>query len=45
MVALSAATNADMVYDVMQAFYTACGSFIGQNYTAQARRTASAGPS
>ena len=31
----SAATNADaLVYDVMQAFYTACGSFIGQNYGA-----------
>ena len=28
----SAATNADnLVYDVMAAFYTACGSFIGQN--------------
>lgn len=32
----SAATNADaLVYDVMQAFYTACGSFIGQNYGAR----------
>ena len=31
----SAATNADaLVYDVMAAFYTACGSFIGQNYGA-----------
>ena len=31
----SAATNADaMVYDVMAAFYTACGSFMGQNYGA-----------
>ncbi len=32
----SAAANADaIVYDVMAAFYTACGSFIGQNYGAQ----------
>ena len=32
----SAATNADaLVYDVMAAFYTACGSFIGQNYGAR----------
>ena len=31
----SAATNADaLVYDVMAAFYTSCGSFIGQNYGA-----------
>lgn len=31
----SAAANADgIVYDVMAAFYTACGSFIGQNYGA-----------
>jgi putative MATE family efflux protein len=31
----SAATSADsLVYDVMAAFYTACGSFIGQNYGA-----------
>ena len=31
----SAATNADtLVYDVMAAFYTACGSFVGQNYGA-----------
>ena len=31
----SAATNADaLVYDVMQAFYVACGSYIGQNYGA-----------
>ena len=31
----SAATNADgIVYDVMAAFYTACGSFIGQNFGA-----------
>ena len=30
-----AGTNADaLVYDVMAAFYTACGSFIGQNYGA-----------
>lgn len=34
----SAAANADaLVYDVMQAFYTACGSFIGQNYGARRR--------
>ena len=32
----SAAANADgLVYDVMAAFYTACGSFIGQNYGAK----------
>ena len=32
----SAATNQDpIVYDVMAAFYTACGSFIGQNYGAR----------
>ncbi len=31
----SAAANADaLVYDVMTAFYTACGSFMGQNYGA-----------
>lgn len=31
----SAAANADgLVYDVMAAFYTACSSFIGQNYGA-----------
>ena len=31
----AAAQNADaLVYDVMAAFYTACGSFIGQNYGA-----------
>ena len=31
----AAAANADgLVYDVMAAFYTACGSFIGQNYGA-----------
>lgn len=31
----SAAANADpLIYDVMAAFYTACGSFIGQNYGA-----------
>ena len=31
----SAATNADaLVYDVMAAFYTACASFMGQNYGA-----------
>lgn len=32
----SAAMNADgLVYDVMMAFYTACGSFMGQNYGAK----------
>lgn len=32
----SAAANADaMIYDVMAAFYTACGSFMGQNYGAR----------
>lgn len=32
----SAAANADgLVYDVMAAFYTACSSFIGQNYGAR----------
>lgn len=32
----SAAANADaLVYDVMAAFYTACGSFMGQNYGAR----------
>lgn len=32
----SAAANADgLVYDVMAAFYTACGSFVGQNYGAR----------
>ena len=32
----SAAANADnLVYDVMASFYTACGSFIGQNYGAK----------
>lgn len=31
----SAASNADgVIYDVMAAFYTACGSFMGQNYGA-----------
>ena len=31
----SAAANADgLVYDIMAAFYTACGSFMGQNYGA-----------
>lgn len=35
----SAATNADtLVYDVMAAFYTACGSFIGQNCGARNRK-------
>lgn len=32
----SAAANEDaLIYDVMAAFYTACGSFIGQNYGAR----------
>lgn len=32
----SAASNADtLVYNVMAAFYTACGSFMGQNYGAK----------
>ena len=32
----SAAANADaLIYDVMAAFYTACGSFMGQNYGAE----------
>ncbi len=32
----SAAANADaLVYDVMAAFYTACGSFMGQNFGAR----------
>ena len=35
----SAAANADnLVYDMMAAFYTACGSFIGQNYGARQRK-------
>lgn len=35
----SAAANADgLVYDVMAAFYTACGSFMGQNYGAGKRK-------
>ncbi len=35
----SAATNADnLVYDVMAAFYTACSSFIGQNYGAKNKK-------
>ena len=34
----AAAANADaLVYDVMAAFYTACGSFMGQNYGAGKR--------
>lgn len=34
----SAAVNADnLVYDMMAAFYTACGSFMGQNYGAKRR--------
>ncbi len=35
----SAATNADaLVYDVMNAFYIACASFMGQNYGAKNRK-------
>lgn len=35
----SAAANADaLVYDVMAAFYTACSSFMGQNYGAGKRK-------
>lgn len=35
----AAAANADgLVYDVMAAFYTACGSFMGQNYGAGKRK-------
>lgn len=35
----AAAANADaLVFDVMAAFYTACGSFMGQNYGAGNRR-------
>ena len=35
----SAAANADaLVYDVMAAFYTACGSFMGQNYGAKKKK-------
>lgn len=35
----SAAANADaLIYDVMAAFYTACGSFMGQNYGAGKRK-------
>lgn len=35
----SAAANADpLVYDVMIAFYTACGSFMGQNFGARKRK-------
>ena len=35
----AAACNADsLVYDIMAAFYTACGSFIGQNYGARNRK-------
>ncbi len=34
----SAAMNADtLIYDMMAAFYTACGSFMGQNYGAKKR--------
>ena len=35
----AAAANADaLVYDVMAAFYTACGSFMGQNFGAGNRK-------
>lgn len=35
----SAATNADaLVYDIMNAFYIACASFMGQNYGARNRK-------
>lgn len=35
----SAAANADaLIYDVMAAFYTACGSFMGQNYGSRNRK-------
>ena len=35
----SAASNADaLVYDVMAAFYTACASFMGQNYGARNKK-------
>lgn len=37
----AAAANADaLVYDVMAAFYTACGSFMGQNYGAGNKKRA-----
>lgn len=37
----AAAANADaLVYDVMAAFYTACGSFMGQNYGANKKKRA-----
>lgn len=37
----AAAANADaLVYDVMAAFYTACGSFMGQNYGAGKKKRA-----
>lgn len=37
----AAAANADaLVYDVMAAFYTACGSFMGQNYGAGDKKRA-----
>lgn len=36
---MRAAANADaLVYDVMTAFYTACGSFMGQNFGAGNRK-------
>lgn len=35
----SAAANADtLVYDIMAAFYTGCGSFMGQNYGARKKK-------
>lgn len=35
----SAAANADaLIYDIMAAFYTACGSFMGQNFGSRNRR-------
>lgn len=36
---ISAAANADtIIYDVMAAFYTTCGSFMGQNYGAMKKK-------
>lgn len=36
---ISAAANADtIIYDVMAAFYTTCGSFMGQNYGARKKQ-------
>ena len=35
----AAASNADaLIFDIMAAFYTACGSFIGQNYGARNKK-------